>query len=143
MSIELEDNVGDIIGKAQRGLQISDSELTQKSGVSRQTLNAVREGASDDEEAIEKIASVLKLAAKGLIGLTRGRWRPKEIPKVQGLAQFTTDYGGMKVNSYLVWHPTTKDAVAFDTGADCTPMLKQARHLKVKLILLTHAHSDH
>jgi len=33
MAIPLEDNVGDIIGKAQRGLRISDSELAEKSGV--------------------------------------------------------------------------------------------------------------
>jgi hydroxyacylglutathione hydrolase len=51
----------------------------------------------------------------------------------------------MLVNSYLVWDPETKHAVAFDTGADCADMLKMAskENLSVKLILLTHAHSDH
>ncbi len=33
MAIPLEDNVSDIIGKAQRGLGISDSQLAERSGV--------------------------------------------------------------------------------------------------------------
>ena len=52
----------------------------------------------------------------------------------------------MTVNAYLVWDPATREAVAFDTGADCGEMLKrieQEEWLSVKLILLTHAHPDH
>jgi hydroxyacylglutathione hydrolase len=51
----------------------------------------------------------------------------------------------MTVNAYLVWDPGTREAVAFDTGADCSAMLKRAEDddLDVKLILLTHAHPDH
>jgi glyoxylase-like metal-dependent hydrolase (beta-lactamase superfamily II) len=58
---------------------------------------------------------------------------------------FNTTYGDMTVNAYLVWDPSTLDAVAFDTGADCTGMLEKVEreNLKVKLILLTHAHPDH
>ncbi|MEO6033750.1 MAG: MBL fold metallo-hydrolase, partial [Verrucomicrobiota bacterium] len=46
---------------------------------------------------------------------------------------------------YLVFDPKTHEAVAFDTGADATPMLNFAREksLKIKLILLTHIHPDH
>src|SRR5438034_11559827 len=51
----------------------------------------------------------------------------------------------MLVNAYLLWDPETKHAVAFDTGADCAPMLKLAtkENLSIKMILLTHAHPDH
>jgi len=58
---------------------------------------------------------------------------------------FNTTYGDMTVNAYLIWDPATRDAVAFDTGADCSPMLKRIAddHLKVRMILLTHAHPDH
>ena len=42
--IELEDNVGDIVGKAQRGLEISDSELAEKSGADSEAIRKVREG---------------------------------------------------------------------------------------------------
>jgi glyoxylase-like metal-dependent hydrolase (beta-lactamase superfamily II) len=51
----------------------------------------------------------------------------------------------MSVNSYLVWDPKTKGAAAFDTGADCTGMLRFAKkeNLRVGTIFLTHAHPDH
>ena len=46
--IPLEDNVGDIIGKAQRGLGISDSELAKKAGVDLQTIRKLRDGDFDE-----------------------------------------------------------------------------------------------
>ena len=51
----------------------------------------------------------------------------------------------MTVNAYLVWDPASRVAAAFDTGADCSEMVRFAnRHkLNVQLILLTHAHPDH
>src|SRR5438034_679218 len=45
--IPLEDNVGDIIGKAQRGLGISDSELAEKARLSLEKIRALREGRFD------------------------------------------------------------------------------------------------
>jgi hydroxyacylglutathione hydrolase len=144
MAIPLEDDVADIIGKAQRGLRISDSELADKSGVSREKINDVRSGEIDNR-TIERIAPVLKLNAKALVDLASGKWKPDKLEEFDGLVQFTTDYSGMAVNSYLVWDPTTREAAAFDTGADCKKMLAVAakENLSVKLILLTHAHVDH
>jgi hydroxyacylglutathione hydrolase len=51
----------------------------------------------------------------------------------------------MTVNAYLVWDPASHEAVAFDTGADCTEMLERIEDQKLTgtLILLTHAHPDH
>jgi hydroxyacylglutathione hydrolase len=46
--IPLEDNVGDIIGKAQRGLRISDTELAEKARVSSQKIRQLREGDFDE-----------------------------------------------------------------------------------------------
>ena len=36
-------------------------------------------------------------------------------------------YHDMTVNAYLVWDPATREAVAFDTGADCGGMLHANR----------------
>src|SRR6266849_2478901 len=142
--IELEDNVGDIVGKAQRGLGTADSELAKKAGVSVDQLRKIRDGKFDDA-ALRAIAPVLNLDANALVDLSAGKWRPEKPENFEGLAQFHTGYGGMLVNSYLLWDPETKHAVAFDTGADCADMLRLAtkENLSVKLILLTHAHSDH
>ena len=142
--IELEDNVGDIVGKAQRGLEISDSELAKRSGLSADTVNKVRDG-KFDEAALRAIAPVLDLDADALVDLAQGKWKPDTLENFDGLAQFSTSYSGMLVNAYLVWDSATKHAVAFDTGADSAVMLKLAtkENLSIKLILLTHAHPDH
>jgi glyoxylase-like metal-dependent hydrolase (beta-lactamase superfamily II) len=142
--ISLEDNVGDIIGKAQRGLGISDSDLAKKSGVDLQTIRKLRDG-DFDEAALLRVAPVLNLAAGPLCELARGEWRPQRIVERDGLAQFSTRFHDMVVNAYLVWDPASRVAAVFDTGADSSEMVRFAnRHkLNVQLILLTHAHPDH
>jgi hydroxyacylglutathione hydrolase len=144
MAIPLEDNVSDIIGKAQRGLGISDSQLAERSGVSVEAVRKLRTGDLTGD-AIELVAPVLNLSAPALRKLAAGDWNPESVPPVDGLAMFNTTYGDMTVNAYLVWDPATRDAVAFDTGADCRAMLKriEEEQLTVRLILLTHAHPDH
>jgi hydroxyacylglutathione hydrolase len=142
MAIPLEDNVSDIIGKAQRGLSISDSQLAERAGIDADKVRALRSG-EFDKDAIERVAPVLKLSSAGLGKLASGKWEPVE--EIPGLAQFNTTYHDMTVNAYLVWDPATRDAVAFDTGADCGEMLGRIdqERLSVRLILLTHAHPDH
>jgi len=140
----MEDNVGDIVGKAQRGLGISDSELANKAGVNADAVRKARDGQAN-EATLRAIAPILDLDANALVDLAQGKWKPGKLENFDGLAQFNTSYGGMLVNAYLVWDPAAKQAAAFDTGADCAGMLKLAtkENLSVTLILLTHAHSDH
>jgi len=142
--IPLEDNVGDIIGKAQRGLGISDSELAERARLSLEKIRALREG-DFDEADLMKVAPVLGLNGPALCELARDEWSPKKIGALDGLEQFNTDYHGMAVNAYLVWDPASRVAAAFDTGGDSSEMIRFAeRHkLNVQLILLTHAHPDH
>jgi len=142
--IPLEDNAADIIGKAQRGLGISDSELAERAKVSAQTIQKLRDG-DLDESALQRVAPVLGLDPRSLGELAKGEWHPKKIESFDGLVQFTTDYNGMAVNAYLVWDPTTRVAAVFDTGADSKDMVRFAKRqsLDVQLILLTHAHPDH
>jgi hydroxyacylglutathione hydrolase len=142
--IPLEDNVGDIIGKAQRGLGISDSQLAERARVSSQAIRKLRQG-DYEEAALLSVSPVLDLDGQVLCELAKGEWHPEKIEAHDGLAQFNTDYDGMAVNAYLVWDPATRAAAAFDTGADSGEMVRFAnRHkLNVQLILLTHAHADH
>jgi hydroxyacylglutathione hydrolase len=142
--IPLEDTFADVIGKAQRGLRLSDTELAEKARVSSQKIRQLRDG-DFDELAIARVAPVLGLAARQLCDLAQGQWQPKPFDRVDGLEQFTTTYHDMTVNAYLVWDPQAQLAVAFDTGANCQDMLRAARkrNLKIQLILLTHAHPDH
>src|SRR2546425_3213676 len=114
--IPLEDNFTDIIGKAQRGLKLSDEQLCQKSGIELPQLQAVKSGAVN-EQALRKIAKQLNLDPDRLIVSARQGWYPNA-HEVAGLAQFNTQYHDMTVNAYLVWDEKTKEAAAFDTGAD-------------------------
>lgn len=142
--MELEDNFGDIVGKAQRGLGMSDSELAKRSGANADTIRKVRDG-QFEEGTLRAIAPALNLDARTLVDLAQGKYQPAPLENFDGLAQFTTSYNGMLVNAYLVWDPDSKRAVAFDTGAESDPMLKLAtkENLTIKTILLTHAHPDH
>ncbi|HEX4639939.1 MAG TPA: MBL fold metallo-hydrolase, partial [Chthoniobacterales bacterium] len=134
MAIPLEDNVSDVVGKAQRGLGISESQLAERAGVSVDAVRKIRGGDLAGEE-IGRVAPVLKLNAAALRKLAAGEWNPEAIADLDGLAMFNTTYGDMTVNAYLVWDPGTRDAVAFDTGADCSAMLKRVAgdHLIVRM----------
>lgn len=141
--IPLEDNFNDILGKAQRGLKLTPEQLAARSGVTPADVTSVIGGVFD-EGVVRKLAPVLHLGVAAIVASGRKAWRPGPI-QVDGLAQFNTVYEDMTVNSYLVWDTKTKQAAAFDTGSDCSAMLKLAtgKNLKISLILLTHTHGDH
>jgi hydroxyacylglutathione hydrolase len=63
-------------------------------------------------------------------------WHPVE-RSLTGVAMFTTPYGEILVNSYVI--TDGKVAAAFDTGTDCSDMLK----FPIRQVFLTHAHGDH
>ncbi len=143
MSIPLEDFYNDILGKAQRGLKLTDSELAARVGISEETFAKVKEGAFD-ANAVRALAGELGLNAKALVALGEGTYRPAEI-SLKGLAGFNSPFEDMTVNSYVVWDEATKEAVIFDTGADATELLDflVKEGLTAKLLLLTHTHGDH
>lgn len=143
MPIPLEDKFNDIVGKAMRGLQLSDSQVAQKSGADAASINALRDG-QWNEGAARQVAPALNLGADALAASGNESWAPKPVA-IDGLAQFNTPFDDMTVNSYLVWDPKTGEAVAFDTGADCGGMLDliAEKKLSVKYVLLTHTHGDH
>src|ERR1043166_9520999 len=142
--IPLEDEFNDIIGKAQRGLDLSDAELAQRAGISVEELQKVKNG-EFLESAVRKLAPALGLGVQPLIALGKREWYPKDPGSLAGLVSFNTAYGTMTVNSYLVWDPKSGNAVCVDTGADASGMLQFAaqRELRVQLVLLTHTHPDH
>jgi hydroxyacylglutathione hydrolase len=142
--IPLEDNFNDLIGKAQRGLKLGDEQLAKQAGISTAELNEVKQGRFN-EVVVRKSAPCLNLGTDALVALGKKLWHPIDPGTIPGLTMFTTTYEDMTVNSFLVWDPKTRDAVAFDTGADAHGMIKLAKeqNLQVRLILLTHTHPDH
>ncbi|MEO6053495.1 MAG: MBL fold metallo-hydrolase [Chthoniobacterales bacterium] len=144
MNIPLEDSYLDILGKAKRGLAVTDENLVIKSGVNSAGITAVYAGEKNDD-AIGKIASALELAPDRVVRQANGEYVPAEVKVPEGLACYNTVFEDMTVNSYLVWDPATKEAVMFDTGADASGMLETiaSKGLTLKYLLLTHSHGDH
>ncbi len=141
MSIPLEDGVSDILGKARRGLGLSDEEVAARSGLAPEAWARLLKGEGNDAD-LRKAAPVLGLGGEALVGL--GSYRPAPVA-VAGLAAFNTPWEDMTVNAYLVWDGVSREAVAFDTGADCTDLLATLKRegLKLRYVLLTHTHGDH
>lgn len=141
--IPLEDTFADIVGKAMRGLQLSETDIAAAAGVTAAAVASLRDGTFDEVSA-RAIAPVLHLGAEALVALGHQAWYPQPVG-LPGLVCFTTPYRDMTVNSYLVFDATSGEALAVDTGADCRPLLDFLTQSKLTLkhILVTHTHADH
>jgi hydroxyacylglutathione hydrolase len=141
--LPLEDNFNDILGKAARGQKLTEQDLAAQCGVPREQIGAVLQG-EFNESVIRRLAPILHLDPEAVVAIGAKTYAPKPV-ELEGLAQFTTPWDDMMVNNYLVWDPASREAVAFDSGADSTPLLTLAEQkgLRVSLVLLTHTHGDH
>ena len=141
--IPLEDTCADIVGKAMRGRKLTDADVAAKAGITAEAVASLK-GGDFDETTARAVAPVLAIGADALVAMGKKDWRPQPV-NVTGLACFNTPFEDMTVNSYLVFDHETGEAVAFDTGADCSGMLEflTGQKLTLKLILLTHTHGDH
>lgn len=142
--IPLEDEFVDIIGKTQRGLNLGNRALAEKTGLSEDQLNALKNG-QVAEDALQKVAAALGLNNEALLAIARGDWYPEFPDSIEGLAMVNTPFDDMTTNAYVVWSPESHDAFILDTGTDAAPLLEVCRknELKVRAILLTHTHGDH
>ena len=121
--LPLEDNLADIVGKAQRGLRLP--EIPEPK----------------NETEIRRVADTLGLGADALLAIANRTYSPADPGRIEGLVCFNTPFEDMTVNSYVVFDPASKVAAAFDTGADCSDMLGLG--VKIGQIFLTHIHADH
>jgi hydroxyacylglutathione hydrolase len=145
--IPLEDTWLDVLHKARRGQRLTEETLALVAGISTEETTRLL-GGDPDPTTLGKVAGALGLDHARLRSLACGEYHPGEIvlPKgTEGMALFSSDWGEMQVNSYLAWDEKSREAVAFDTGADATEMLAFLRehHLTLRLLLMTHGHGDH
>lgn len=143
MILPFEDTWLDVLGKAQRGLELSDVQLADKMGVGHSALMQLKEG-EFNPALLKPLCLALNLKEKALFELAHSEWFPDE-NLLTGLVQFNTPFDEMTVNSFLAFDSKSKKAVLFDTGADATPVLNHLKknQLHLELILLTHTHGDH
>ena len=143
MKIPLEDLFEDIIGKAQRGLKLSDEEVATKAGLASSTLNGLRTG-SGTRANVDALALALELKPEPLWESFQRSWEPEPV-NIDGLEQVNTDMLGFTVNTYLVWDPSSRSCALFDAGIEPATLfaIRDRRNLKVESIFITHTHEDH
>jgi len=148
MKLRIEDEFEDVLMKASTGLGFGKQELAERAGLDVDAVASLLDGQAD-ESALRAAAPALGLDADALVALANHRPYP-ETPALENFEQFTTPfpvpgYEEMTVNSYLVWNKATREAFAFDTGANVDAMLKEIglHNLHLKALFLTHTHKDH
>ena len=150
MAYALEDEFGDIIGKARRGQQMSQSETAAAAGITELDLSRMEQYTLKPAEAqVYKLAEVLNLNGSKLLAIANEQWEPAPIHQPEdanlNVVTISASVGGWPVNAYLLICKETSEAAIIDTAAHPNLIIEQLDKHKVKptAILLTHSHKDH
>ena len=144
---QLEDNIGDILGKARSAAGLTVAAAAATAGLTETEWTTLEEtGVAARRPNFTALAPVLRLSAAKLEGIANG-WLPAEVDLGQWreIRVITTTHEGLSVNCYLIWDEVNREAALFDTGFDAKPILDiiAAEGLDLRLIFLTHSHFDH
>jgi hydroxyacylglutathione hydrolase len=145
--MNLEDHLGDIIGKARASANVSAEDAAAAAGLAVDDFTALEEtGRSSKRPDLGALAARIGLDGGKLQGIADG-WlpRPRDLSLWRELRQITTAGPGYKVNCYLIWDEVTREAALFDTGFEAQPIfdLIDQNKLQLKHLFITHTHSDH
>ena len=150
MAYELEDEFGDIIGKARRGNGLSLNQVANGAGITDGQLSQMEAYTlKATEDQVHKIARVLGLDESKLADIAMERWAPAPTPSELDdnldVERISGDVGGYPVNAYLLICKATKQTAVIDTAAHPHLILERIKEIGVEptVILLTHAHADH
>lgn len=145
--MNLEDHLGDILGKGRAASGVSASASASAAGLSLSEWS--------DLEETGRPPKALDFAALGrLLGLDAGKlermaqgWKPvaADLSFWRELRQISTTSGGNTVNCFLVWDEVTREAALFDTGWEAAPVLRllEENGLDLRHLFITHLHEDH
>jgi glyoxylase-like metal-dependent hydrolase (beta-lactamase superfamily II) len=144
---KLEDEVGDIIGKARRGLGLSPRQLAQAAGLPVTTIVNIEAGlGTPGRDDLARLATALNLSAPKLAAIALGGWQPERqaLDHWGHVAEIRSVYGDYDVMCYLQWDDAG-NAALFDTGVDAGAVLLEINKNKLRLrgIFITHNHPDH
>ena len=149
-AIELEDEFGDIIGKARLGLRRSLEETAKDAGLPTDLLRDFENyERSPNRDETGKVASALQLDGERLWAIASGKWAPAEEPEDADpdarVIRLMNYVGGWPVFSFLLVCKKTNACAIVDTAAHPEQIIETAEReeLNPSLILLTHGHADH
>ena len=149
MATELEDELGDILGKARDGKGWTQADLAKSAGMSVGDIARIENYEwVPEEKVVFKIANALDLHGPSLLAIAEEKWVPeKEIPDPGpfDIICLNVFMGLYPVKCYFLVCRETRATAVIDTGANPEAIIKKARDLGVKpeKILLTHTHPDH
>lgn len=140
-----EDDPCDVIRKAMRGHELSETELAHECNLSPTTIQLALQDSpvfpTDlSPEDLGKIATTLGLNPTALANLPD--YLPHPAPPEE-LVQIVTPFGHAGVNAFIL--VLGRRAIVFDTGTDATPILSyiKSHRLTLDSLYITHGHHDH
>lgn len=142
--MKLEDSILDILGKAQKGQGVTDRDLCKLANIGVPELNSIRSGRREPA-ALDRLARALNLRPDQISEMANENWQPPAVALPLGVMMFTTPFADLTVNHYLIWDPSSLQAVAVDAGSDADALFAALERHKLTLaeILITHGHGDH
>jgi glyoxylase-like metal-dependent hydrolase (beta-lactamase superfamily II) len=145
--MNLEDHLGDIIGKGRSMKGVSGAAAARSAGLSEAEFDAVEaSGQITKSVNFGALASLIGLDGTKLEQVANG-WVPAEqdLSAWRELRPVSTTEAGNTVHCYLVWDEVTREAALFDTGWDAAPALKlvEDHQLQLRHLFITHTHHDH
>lgn len=146
----LEDEFGDVIAKARRGLGLSADETAARAGISADLLGKLEAYKADPtSEQVKRLSEVLALRAVPLDELGSKAWEPDPVGETVGpwrVRMMTLRHlTGFTSNTYLLWKVGTFDAVIVDPGFQPAKIREAllSLGLTARLVAVTHGHHDH
>lgn len=149
MAFPLEDELGDILGKARDGKSWSQGDLARATGIPLGDIGRIENyDLIPTDAAILKIAESLDLHGPSLVAIAKEEWAPRKIEEESDgfkLVCLEVLMGSYPVKCYLLICRETGATAVVDTGANPQAIIEKSRQLGVRpsVILLTHAHPDH
>ena len=145
--MNLEDHLGDIIGKARTSANVSVEDAAAAAGLSVEEFSSLEEtGRFTKRPDFQALGARIDLDGRKLEGIALG-WLPekRDLSVWRELRQITTAGSSFKVNCYLIWDEVTREAALFDTGFDAQPIFEliDQNQLQLKHLFITHTHADH
>ncbi len=145
----LEDELGDIIGKARAGLGYSIDQLSNLTGLPASDIEDI-EGYRLKPERGDAVtlARALALDPEKLWAIAAGQWAPQSVtlPRENAVVEtVVVPLGLYSENSYILGCVKTRAAAVIDPGGAAGEISDRLARLglTLDLILVTHAHGDH
>ena len=149
MYTQLEDEFGDVVGKARRGQEIAVAALADRVGLTAGDIAKIEDyELVPAADTIERLAQALGLHPDKLQTSAKQAFFPRH-PAGRSIAGAQVEMmvlgSGFLMNGYIVGCAATGQAAVIDPGFDADKILQRlaASGLTVEQILLTHGHQDH